>query len=209
MDSDIFFSSPRWKILEIIAKKPSSPMEISKELKTSVAYVSQQLKLLEAANIVKKEKTGASEKGKPRMIFSLSKEIVHLSILMENYPAKKLICLNSHHKAILGIWLLDNEEMQHHIEKLYWKLEEDLKEIKGFFIEDEINKLKVIIVTESKKVKSKIDSFLKEFGKTIDCIIINEEEFRKSVLQKIHPVYDPNKILLEKKVKGGEGNDVK
>jgi DNA-binding MarR family transcriptional regulator len=69
MDIDSFFTSPRWKVLEILAKTPSSPMEISKQLNTSIAYISQQLKLLEAAGLVTKVRTRATERGKPRTLF--------------------------------------------------------------------------------------------------------------------------------------------
>ena len=63
MELDSFLASPRWEILKIISEKPSSPIEIAKKTKTTVSFISQQLKLLEAARIVSKEKTGAFEKG--------------------------------------------------------------------------------------------------------------------------------------------------
>ena len=62
MEVDVFLGNQRWKILEFLAHKPSSPSEVSKHIKTSVAYVSQQLKLLEVAGLIVKEKTGSVEK---------------------------------------------------------------------------------------------------------------------------------------------------
>ena len=73
MELDSFLASPRWEILKIISERPSSPIEIGEKTKTTVSFVSQQLKLLEAAQIVSKEKTGAFEKGKPRNLFQYPK----------------------------------------------------------------------------------------------------------------------------------------
>ena len=58
MNYDSFLSTPRWEILQILAEKPSSPIEIAEKLGTTVSYASQQLTLLSAAGIVFKKKTG-------------------------------------------------------------------------------------------------------------------------------------------------------
>ena len=55
MELDSFLASPRWDILRIISENPYSPIEIAERTKTTVSFVSQQLKLLEAAGLVKKE----------------------------------------------------------------------------------------------------------------------------------------------------------
>lgn len=88
MELDSFLASPRWEILKIISEKPSSPIEIAKKTKTTVSFISQQLKLLEAARIVSKEKTGAFEKGKPRNLFSISKDVVYLTMLTKGFGEK-------------------------------------------------------------------------------------------------------------------------
>ena len=89
MNLDSFLAEPKWEILKIICDKPSSPIEIAKITKTTVSYVSQQLKLLEAIGIVKKTKTGAYEKGKPRNVFSISEEFAYVSVLANGYSDKE------------------------------------------------------------------------------------------------------------------------
>jgi len=204
MDFDLFFSSPRWRILEIIAKKPSSPLEISSRLKTSVAYVSQQLKLLEAADLVHKEKTGQAEKGKPRNIYSISREILHLTSLMHNLPLKKVVYLTDYHKLILRIWLLDNVDLHYYLEKFYWQIEEDLNDITGIFVDLSSNKGKVIVVSDNKKLKLKIDNFEKNSKNKLQISLLSESEFKNISQKDLYPIHDPSLIMDKKNLKGGD-----
>jgi predicted transcriptional regulator len=165
MDFDSFLTSPRWEILVIIAEKPSSPVEIAEKLNTTVSYISQQLKLLDAAGIVKKERTGAVEKGKPRALFSISDEFAYLTLLSHGLANKKLVKIDSHHKDIMKIWMIEDSSLHASIERLYWKLY-DSSDVKGFYIE--IKEPKIIIVSESNKLKKDIESFVKKLDKKID-----------------------------------------
>jgi len=97
MELDSFLASPRWEILQILTQKPSSPIEIAAKINTTVSFVSQQLKLLEAASLVKKARTGAVEKGKPRTLFLLSKEIAYIIHFQKISRKNKL--LNFHVKT--------------------------------------------------------------------------------------------------------------
>ena len=203
MDSDLFFSESRWKILEILAVNSSSPLEISRKINTSVAYVSQQLKLLEAAKLIVKEKTGLVEKGKPRSLYDISKELLHLTALIKGGSMKKLIYLSDYHKIILKIWLLENSESHYYIEKLYWRIEEDLKDIKSILINNSKQIPAILIVTDSKTLKLKINSFLKEINNWLECYIISEQELKKVSHENLFSIYDSNFLVLEKEVKGG------
>ena len=199
MESDLFFSSPRWKILEVLTTNPSSPLEISRKINTSIAYVSQQLKLLEVANLIIKEKTGLSDKGKPRNLYSITKEVLYLTVLIRGHPAKKILYLNNRHKLILNIWLLENPELHYYIEKLYWKIEESLNDIKSIFL-DNSSKPHVIIVTESRTLKSSISSYLRQINNSLECSIISESEFSRKSRRGLYSIYDPN-LLLENNMK--------
>lgn len=201
MELDTFFSLPRWKILEIIAKRPSSPLEISKELNTSVSYVSQQLKLLETAGLLTKRKTGVVEKGKPRMIFSLVDDFAYLSVLASEISAKKLLKLTDHHKLLLRIWLLSNSNVHYYIEKLYWTIEEDLGEIRGIFFEDSPHP-RILVLGDGKRIRQKIDSFSKNFGDKISCSIVSWESLKK--MKNLYKIYDPALLLFKEEMKGGE-----
>ena len=65
MELEGLFSGTKWDILRLIAKEPRNPLELARVLGTSIANISQQLRLLEAAGLVRKEKVSNRERGKP------------------------------------------------------------------------------------------------------------------------------------------------
>lgn len=201
MDYDTFFSSQRWTILEIIARAPRSPVEISQILGTSVSYVSQQLKLLEAAGLVAKERTGSAEKGKPRMLYSISREIAHVSLLTRGQPAKKHFILDDHHKIILNIWMLDSS-FHKDIERLYWHLEAEISEIEGIFLDVASSRKELFILSSSKNVKARAENFIKNLG-TFKVTFATPEIIQKKPAVNLHAIHDPHFLLLDKNVKGG------
>lgn len=206
MDFDLLARSPRWDLLELLARTPSSPVELSKHLNTSVSYVSQQLKLLEAANLITKQKTGNAEKGKPRYLYTLSKEILQVTALLRTSATKKTISLSEYHKTILRIWLIDSPLLHHPLEKLYWKLESDLSLIEAFFVIMG-EKPEVYCVTDSKKV-SKLVTDLNDHFNIIFRLHAATRAQLHSLLEnnrskQIHPLYDPH-LLLPYSVKSME-----
>lgn len=189
----MFFASPRWAILEIIAKKPSSPVEISQKVKTSVSYVSQQLKLLEAAGLVVKEKTGSADKGKPRLVYSISKEILQVTGMLRGFPVKKIIAMDEHHKTVLRIWALEDKKLHRPLEKFYWALEDKLKDVVGVFAD--LSDKEIFVVSDSKRLQNVAGVF-----EGLKVKIVSEKALAKQ--EGLYPIYDPN--FLDKKLKGGE-----
>ena len=201
MDFDSFLTSPRWEILQILAEKPSSPVEIAEKLNTTVSYASQQLKLLDAAGIVVKRRTGAAKRGKPRALFSLSNELLYLTSLTRDFSEKKLIEITEHHKAVLKIWMLEDVSLHYYFEKLFWKLNEDLGELEGIFINKSKETPELIVVSDSKKLKSKIESFVKDFEKQISVSFVQKSQLKKFSKELLIPLHDP--LNLKQKLKGG------
>jgi len=205
MDFDLFLTSPRWEILQIIAERPSSPVEIAEKLKTTVSYVSQQLKLLDAANLLVKEKTGAAQKGKPRTLFSLSNELLYLTALTRKFSEKKLLYISDYHKSILKIWLNVDSSLHYYAEKLFWKLEENISEIDAIFIETSNSIPKMLIISESKKIKANIETFSKILENKIEPVFILKSQLKKFSFDSLISLHDPHKIIEE--LKGGDKND--
>jgi len=203
MDFDLFLSSPRWEILQIVAEKPSSPIEIAEKLGTTVSYISQQMKLLDAAGLVLKEKTGAVEKGKPRSLFSLSKELVYLSALTNEFSNKKLVHLTDHHKQIIKIWLVKDSSLHYYLEKLFLKLEENLQEIEGIFLD--IEEGKMFIISTDKKLEHKIKSFVARFDRKIGVEFVSKIQIKKIISENIITLHDPAHLFNE--MKGGLKNE--
>ncbi|HVY01902.1 MAG TPA: ArsR family transcriptional regulator [Candidatus Nanoarchaeia archaeon] len=201
MEIDSFLTLPRWRILEILSAQPSSPIEISAKINTSTAYVSQQLKLLEAANIVKKHKTGAADKGKPRVVFSIAKDIVYLTILSDKFSTKKVISIDEKNKVILRIWLVDDVHLRHSLEKAYWLVEKNLDDIQAIYLDQSGKKPVFVILTESDKLKAKLNLIFKEGAEDLDISIKNPESWKRS--ENLIVLYESNSSMNEIKMKGG------
>ena len=108
MDIETLFTSSKWDIIELLAKKSYSPLELSKKLNTTMANVSQQLRLLEALKFVNKKKISNRDKGKPRTLYSLSGDYTYVIAFMPGFAQKKLIKLDSHNKNTIKNLLSKN-----------------------------------------------------------------------------------------------------
>lgn len=162
MELDSFLASPRWEILSLISERPSSPIELAEKTKTTVSFISQQLKLLEAAQIVKKTKTGAFEKGKPRNLFSISKDFLYLTILTNGFSEKKQVILDYYKKALLQSWLIDNKSMQDFLGELLHNIKDNLSEIQAIILDTSKLSPQILIFSEDKKARQSVESFFKK-----------------------------------------------
>jgi predicted transcriptional regulator len=203
MKLDTFLVSPRWDILQIIASKPSSPMQIAGQINTTVSYVSQQLRLLEAAGLITKEKTGSVEKGQPRNLFSISKEILYIISLSKEKQEKKLLRLNDYHKIILSIWLLEDESIHYYVEKIFWKLEDYIEEISGIYIDPSRSPPRIYVTSKNNRLKIKLERLFRQKDKNIEIEFI--DEIKESKLpESVHTLYFSKKREEKKEeLKGG------
>jgi predicted transcriptional regulator len=172
MNYESFLGEKRWEILEMIAGSPSSPIEISEKLGTTVSYVSQQLKLLEVSGFLKKEKTGLAEKGKPRNIYSINTEFFSYTLLDRHRAIKKQIDLDDHKKIILNIWSLESSK-NNSFEKFVLGLDSSLKDINGLFLKRG-TKEKLIVFSGKKEIDKKVGQALKSASLEIDFEVIEE-----------------------------------
>jgi predicted transcriptional regulator len=205
MELDSFLASPRWEILKIISERPSSPIEIAEKTKTTVSFISQQLKLLEAAQLVSKEKTGAFEKGKPRNLFSISKDLFYLIVLTNGFGDKRSLDLENYQKSILRIWSLENKPLQHLLEDFLYKLKNNFNEIDAIFLDLKKSNPSVIIFAEDKKVQQTIDTFAKKSEEKIKFEFYSFLDLNKLNISSFFPIYQ-NYIFLKKSIemKGGD-----
>jgi DNA-binding transcriptional regulator GbsR (MarR family) len=167
MELDSFLASPRWEILSLISERPSSPIEIAEKTKTTVSFISQQLKLLEAMQIVKKTKTGAFEKGKPRNLFSISEDFLYLTILTNGFSAKKKVLLDYYKKALLQSWLIENKPIQDFLQELLYEIKDDLPNIQSIILDTSKSPKKILIFSEDKKSKQSVENFFKKSERKI------------------------------------------
>ncbi len=212
MELDSFLASPRWDILQIISEHPYSPIEIAEKTKTTVSFVSQQLKLLEAAGLVKKEKTGAFEKGKPRTLFSISQDYLYLIILTNGFAKKKLIELSDYRKTLLKIWLIENKNLHGALEEFIEKIKKVFSEIDALLLDFSKDPPKIILFSENKKLKPSLEVSAGKLNPKFNLDLFSITDFNLSELDfsKIH-ILHANNIFLKKKteMKGGKKENEK
>lgn len=201
MDFDSFLASPRWDLLELIAREPLSPVELAEKMGTTVSYVSQQLKLLDAAGLLKKTKTGAAEKGKPRSLFSLSKEFGFLTLLSEGRAEKKRIPFTDHYRAVLNVWFWCDTSYHKPLLQLYFQLPSSSSELDGVFLEVSRNTPLLHVVGMSKQTFSSLQSFVKHLSPTPSLKLSTLEDLRSK--DPTHLVTLVDNKLLSRELKGG------
>ena len=126
MDQETLFTASKWQILKQLESQPHSPLELAKLCKTSIANVSQQLRLLEMAGLVKARRIPNRDKDMPRILYSLAGNLSYVIATSGSLVQKKMLQLSDCNKIIMRIWFYDHPELRYTLEKAFWKIEEHL-----------------------------------------------------------------------------------
>jgi len=178
-------------------------MEISEELGTTISFISQQLKLLEAAGLVKKKRTGSVERGKPRTIFSLAKESIYLIPLGKGIKEKKLIPLSKEHKIILKIWLIEDARLHNPLEKFFWKIEPYLDSIDSIILYLKKISPKAYIISQDPSLTHKLNEAQKKEDEKIDFSVVSSASpISKLESEYLVSIYNPEENF-------GDGHELK
>ncbi|MFH1071975.1 MAG: winged helix-turn-helix domain-containing protein [Nanoarchaeota archaeon] len=199
----------KWDILKELSKKSSSPTELSAKLKTSIPNILQQLSLLEAHGLVEKTREFSKKPGKPRTIYTLKNELLHLSFI-GGYKSKKLLIPLDKEDIlpylILQARLFDNQEDSLHLMKFFFLNEELLRKCDAVaFFKSNQKEIELLIITENLAlVREKISNqFIKVNEKEMKLIVWSHNQFevedglfRKDrhfteFIDAIQPLYDP------------------
>ncbi|MCP3686327.1 MAG: winged helix-turn-helix transcriptional regulator [bacterium] len=209
MDTEALFTEQRWNILRSLSEQSYSPLQLAGMLNTTMANISQQLRLLEAANIVKKHKIPNRDRGKPRSMFSLANDHAYLISAMNGFADKRLLQMSEYHEIILRIWFIDNPEWHYYVEKFYWKIEPYMDQIQGFAAISNGSVELVLVSEKPRELEKKICSqtIRKPGGesKEIKVKVLAREEAVKFAKQhkapftagKLTILHDPESIFLK------------
>jgi predicted transcriptional regulator len=193
MDQETLFTGSKWDILKILAHTPKSPLELAKTAKTSIANVSQQLRLLEMAGIVKSIRVPNRDKGQPRIVYSLVKDTALFIATGNKFAEKKMVDLDSYKAVILRIWSLPETHLHYYLEKAFWMLEPDLEKISAIMFDAE--KTTLYICTSDANLKKKYTSItLKKKGEgemNIKCSFVTKDDMHGLGHKQVHVLYDP------------------
>ncbi|MEM3374021.1 MAG: ArsR family transcriptional regulator [Candidatus Woesearchaeota archaeon] len=185
MEIESLFSSTRWEILKALSQAKLSPIELADKLKTTSANISQQLRLLELAGLIKSEKLSNSDKGKPRIVYSLAGDFSFIAIASNDFSDKKLIPMTKMHKFFLNSFFIDDLEIQSNLPQLYTLLKDHFDLFDAILVQ----KTKTLLIFS--KTTKQIDA-LKKILNDFKEIKINFYELND--LKK----YSQNSIILYK-----------
>ena len=138
----------KWDIIEQLSKKTLSPKELADNLNTTIANVSQQLKLLEAYGYVKKKKNdqgkGSRKQEDRRTLYSLAKTTATITNIQPSNTRRAEVKTNPLNQLMINLLLLD--------------LKENAEPILGFFMahKDLVEKIDAAYLLEQKQDETHI-----------------------------------------------------
>ncbi|MGM5483830.1 MAG: ArsR/SmtB family transcription factor [Nanobdellota archaeon] len=182
MDTEILFTTSKWDIIQEISKKPCAPLEIAKNLRTTAANVSQQLRLLEASGLITKKRLANAGAGKPRALYLLSDEFIQMAVVANGESKKSLVHANKAQIIVSRSWFLNNED-SNLISKFVYNNETMLENIKELYYcgsdENTIN-----LSVEMKNSQDTIKEDIKFYGKqkTINLMKKDKNQELKNIL---------------------------
>ena len=196
MEQETLFTASKWDILTALAEHSRSPVELANNLNTSVANISQQLRLLEMAGLVKSKRISNRDKGLPRVQYSLAGNQSYLIATAQEFVGKKFLKLTERNKVVMRIWFLDNPELHYYLEKAFWNIDEHLNNIDSIFFDKHSGETTLVILSDDKNLKKEIkDLNLKNpdgAKRTIKFNILDSKSFGKTNPSKdrFYPLYD-------------------
>lgn len=198
MEQETLFTAAKWSVLKSLSFEKMSPLELAEENKTSMSNISQALRFLELAGLVKSERIPNRDKGQPRVIYSIAKDNAYLILTANSFVDKKLIEIDEHKKAILKIWFYENGSMHFFLEKAFENIESRLEDILGIFIDkNSLTEIKLLIVLKDTNAKLDVKDFsVKNNGisKKISYKTATKESVKKDG-ELLYPLYDPQNII--------------
>jgi predicted transcriptional regulator len=197
MEQETLFTSSKWDILKCLEAGKKSPLDLAKETNTSVANISQQLRLLELAGFVKSERISNRDKGLPRILYSVSDNHSYIVASTPGFVDKKFLTLQDYQKCTLRIWFLDNPNLQRYIERFFWTIEKHLDKIDLLSIDaKDFSNVKVGIVTSNTELKKLKDIFVEgQFGVVkFSLNFVKEQDIKKS-LSSYYIIHDPKNLV--------------
>ena len=149
MDQETLFTGSKWDILKLLGQKKMSPLELANKSGTSMANISQQLRFLEMAGIVSSQRISNRDKGKPRILYSLSGNNSFLISVAPGFVNKGLQSLNEREKAILKIWFYNNPEYKYYVERAFLSLDKHMQEIDAVGLDESGSGITLTVVTSN------------------------------------------------------------
>ncbi len=201
MDQETLFTASKWEILKLLSEKSLSPIELAAKSSTSVANVSQQLRLLEMAGLVKSERIPNRDKGQPRILYSLAGNHSFLIATTSEFVEKKLFKLSAYNKVILRIWFYERPELHYFLEKAFWHIEQHLNALDAIALDETAtDRLTLCIFTRdatlAKRLKPLTIANPSGEAREITFVFVHPDGPDKALVGKrLYQLYDPGNVI--------------
>jgi len=174
-----------------------SPLDLAKETNTSVANISQQLRLLELAGFVKSERISNRDKGLPRILYNVADDNSYIVVSTPGFVDKKFLKLQDYQKCTLKIWFLDNPNLKRYVERFFWTIEKYLDKIDVIsFDAKDFSNIKVGLVTNNVDLKKLKDVSIEgQFGIVKFSLNFVKEQDVKKALSNYYILHDPRNLV--------------
>lgn len=143
----------KWQILQALSTSSLSPKQMADKLGTTIANVSQQLRLLEAKGYLKKERTdkgkGARKEKDVRVSYSLVKNRIFLTSIHPLSVERKEIRTNQDNSFYTNVLIQEFKLETNYLFKFYLDHEALFKYIDAlFYLKMEGDEINLIVLTE-------------------------------------------------------------
>lgn len=204
MEQETLFTASKWDILKILSSGSKSPLQLAKLSNTSIANISQQLRLLEMAGLVQSKRISNRDKGQPRLLYSLAGNHSFLIASSQDFVDKKFFKLSEYNKVILKIWFLDNPKLHYYLEKAFWQAEEYINNIDAILLDRGNSKeINLLIISDDLELKRELKKILiknpEGVSKTVFFNVKTKSEFTRLLRNKaseFYVLYDPSSLII-------------
>ena len=166
MEHETLFTATKWDILEALSTGRKSPFQLSQSCNTSLANVSQQLRLLELGGVVEAERVPNRDKGQPRVLYSLKGDNAFIIATMPGFVKKMAVPLSDVQKGRLKIWLMVDSAKQYFVETVFADISEHFENIDAVYYDPtSYSNVHFMVVPKKDLVKTKLrDSVVSHKG---------------------------------------------
>jgi predicted transcriptional regulator len=194
MEIEGLFGGGKWQLVELLSKGQLSPLQISESLGTSVANVSQQLKLFDLLGLLASERVPNREKGKPRTLYSLSHDYIYVISMFQNFAKKALVKASPIQAAMARVLCIPDPSLHYPLLKLFWTLEPQLEQIHSMYF-DKV-KATLYVVSAGQLKLAPAYSFKHGISK-IELLVKLVQKAPEKLSSHQFIIYDANHILKE------------
>lgn len=184
MEQETLFTATKWDILKALETGEKSPFQLSIECKTSIANISQQLRMLELANLVTVRRIPNRDKGQPRVGYSLKANNSYIIACTPGFVQKTPLELSKTQRATMKIWLSTDPSRHYFIEKAFWGIQSFLAETSEIYYDTKnYSSISLIIVSEKEASKKEFsDYYIEHDGANmgINFNLKTKKDFKKT-----------------------------